>query len=101
MNAAIITGYASAFLLLAAVIWRTGRKRRSSERERAAAAQARIEREPCDYDGLLPPAPDNWPGTDPDVHDECELIWAMPARNPGLDRLRQAIRDEQQKGDQS
>ena len=33
--------------------------------------------------------------------DELELIYAMPEFEAGLNRLRQAIRDEQQKGDQA
>ncbi|MEV6833554.1 hypothetical protein AB0N17_03325 [Streptomyces sp. NPDC051133] len=41
------------------------------------------------------------PGADLGLRDECELIFGMPAREPGLDRLRWAIRDEQKKGDQS
>jgi hypothetical protein len=48
-----------------------------------------------------PGAPDNQPGQRADWQDQCELLWDMPARHPGLDRLRQAIRDEQQKGEQA
>jgi hypothetical protein len=33
------------------------------------------------------------------LHDECELLWDMPAYT-GVDRLRDAIRNEQHKGDQ-
>jgi hypothetical protein len=48
--------------------------------------------------------PDRQPGTDTALHDTCALLWDLPAHNPdlqaGCDRLWQAIRDEQQKGDQ-
>jgi hypothetical protein len=46
----------------------------------------------------VPAAPDNEPGIHLADHDECELLWAMNARNPGPDRLWAAIRNEQQKG---
>ena len=45
-------------------------------------------------------------GTDTALHDQCALIWDLPAHDPeleaGCDRLWAAIRDEQQnnKGDQ-
>jgi len=55
------------------------------------------------YDG---PDPDPRWGTDTALHDQCALIWDLPAHDPeleaGCDRLWAAIRDEQQnnKGDQ-
>ena len=54
---------------------------------------------------LLPAAPDNRAGLDVEAQDECELLWSLPAHlgndlEAGIDRLRQAIRDEQHKGDQ-
>jgi hypothetical protein len=43
------------------------------------------------------------PGINPGDQSECERIWSMPAYDPdgtaGFDRLRQAVRDEQQKGE--
>lgn len=70
------------------------------------------------------PEPDTEPGIDLALQDECELIWSMPAHDrataqitegltnlfkalgppptaegSGWDRLRDAIRDEQQKGE--
>jgi hypothetical protein len=45
----------------------------------------------------VPAAPDNEPGIHLAHHDECELLWAMDARNPGPDRLWAAIRNQQQK----
>ncbi|MFI2761344.1 hypothetical protein ACH5A3_21120 [Streptomyces echinatus] len=46
---------------------------------------------------LTPPARDGWPGRDTAALAECQQIWDLPTYNAGLDRLRQAIRDEQQK----
>jgi len=42
---------------------------------------------------------DTAPGINLADLDECRLLWDMPERHPGLDRLRAAIRDEQKKGD--
>jgi hypothetical protein len=39
------------------------------------------------------------PGINLADRDECELLWAMNARNPGPERLRAATRNQQQKGD--
>ena len=51
------------------------------------------------------PASETRPGTDLAEQDDLELLYSIPAHNPDvdarLDRLRQAVRDEQQKGDQS
>lgn len=50
--------------------------------------------------GLPPTAADNKPGAHIADHDECELIWSMPAFDPdldaGCDRLRQALRDHRE-----
>ena len=93
MTTAIVAGYAACFLALATAIWRTAPKyRRPSEAERAAAARQRV--------GITPDP--RW-GTDSAVQAACELIWDLPEYDPeldaGCDRLRQAIRDEQN-GDQ-
>jgi len=49
------------------------------------------------------PASETRPGTDLAEQDDLELLYSIPAHNPDLDarldRLRQAVRDEQQKGD--
>jgi hypothetical protein len=46
-----------------------------------------------------PPVLDVEPGIDLPLRDECELLYSLPARHPGPDRLRAAIRDQQQKGE--
>ncbi|MFD4968891.1 hypothetical protein [Streptomyces sp. NPDC058424] len=65
-----------------------------------------------------PAVVDTEPGINLADRDACELLWAMPAYDPatarlndrlatdphfaaGLDRLRRAVRDEQQKGEQA
>ena len=45
------------------------------------------------------PVIDTRPGIDLDARDTCELLYNLPARHPGPERLWQAIRDQQQKGD--
>lgn len=48
------------------------------------------------------PDPDAEPGHDVVLQDECELIWSVPVIDPaGLERLRTAVRDEQEKGGES
>jgi hypothetical protein len=64
---------------------------------REPSERDRIIREARARTGLPPAAPDNVPGVNGADLDECELIWATPD-TAGLDRLRQAIRDEQQNG---
>lgn len=44
------------------------------------------------------PVRDYEPGINLALRDDCELLWALPARHPGLDRLGMAIHREQQKG---
>ncbi|MFI8351242.1 hypothetical protein [Streptomyces sp. NPDC085596] len=44
---------------------------------------------------ITAPAVDTEPGCDLALRDECELLYAMPAWT-GLDRLRDAIRNDQQ-----
>ncbi|MFD7996874.1 hypothetical protein [Streptomyces mexicanus] len=46
-----------------------------------------------------PPELETEPGNDAALQDECELIWALPARSPGLERLRAAIRRQQKAAD--
>ncbi|MEU6597915.1 hypothetical protein [Streptomyces flaveolus] len=58
-----------------------------------AAATAKV-------DAALAPARDAGPGRDTAALAECERIWAL-TDDAGVDRLWQAIRDEQQKGDQA
>jgi hypothetical protein len=105
-------GYALVFAGLAVAVIRVCRTpRRPSEQERAAAAVARLG--PLSGPGLtaepevpVPAAPDNRPGIHLADHDECELIWSMPAVDLDLEAgcalLWQAVRDEQhkQKGEQ-
>ncbi|MFF7130336.1 hypothetical protein [Streptomyces sp. NPDC008240] len=91
----ISIAYGLVYGLLALAIWRVRRPRRPALEARIAAARERTA-----------PAPtaavrETEPGINLADHDACELLWSMPARHPGLDRLRQAIRDEQKKGEQA
>lgn len=43
------------------------------------------------------PVRDYEPGINLALRDDCELLWALPARHPGLDRLGMAVHREQQK----
>jgi hypothetical protein len=54
----------------------------------------------ADRTGHIPAAPDNEPGTNLADHDECELLWSVPAHTPrdpdfdaGCDRLLNAIHE--------
>lgn len=44
---------------------------------------------------------DTEPGVNLAAQDACELIWGMAPRDPGPERLKAAIRREQQKGEQA
>ncbi|NUR03716.1 MAG: hypothetical protein HOQ47_12720, partial [Streptomyces sp.] len=44
---------------------------------------------------------DTEPGVNLAAQDACELIWDMAPRDPGPERLKAAIRREQQKGEQA
>jgi hypothetical protein len=92
VNTVIDIGYGAVMLLLAVALWRLDRK----NQRRMAARQAAFIR------STLPPGKavrETEPGFNLADQDECELIWAMPAYT-GADRLRDAIRDQQTKGDQ-
>jgi hypothetical protein len=78
---------AASSLVFAATIWVLSRKPKPSQAARVAAAQART--------APTPPATDTRPGTNTAAADMCEQLWALPERHPGPERLRQAIRDEQ------
>lgn len=91
---AIIAAAVLAVLLVLAVMREGRRIRRAQEAVRPVGPG-------------VPAAPDNGPGSSYEDWDECELIESLgvytgPDLDAGLDRLRAAIRDEQQrKGDQA
>lgn len=74
---------------LAVALYRRERHRPSERDQLIAAAHTRA--------GLPPAADDNQAGTDLVLHDECELIYGMPALDPawdaGRERLWDAVRD--------
>lgn len=99
-TAAVFTGIVFAAWVVVAIWW-TSRSLRN-----AANVRDRIIADARARTGLTPPAPDNVPGINLADHDECELLWSVPAHTPrdprldaGCDRLLEAIRDEQHKGD--
>lgn len=100
---ALDVGYAAVIFALATAIVRVIRKRRRpSERERAAAARARIIRESCTRRVSISPNDPRLAGINAYLDDYAALDPQLaPVFAPGLDRLRQAIRDEQQKGDEA
>lgn len=51
--------------------------------------------------GYAPHPSDRRHGENPVTTAQLEAIYNLPELEPGFDRLRQAIRDEQQKGDHS
>jgi hypothetical protein len=104
-----INGAIAAFSVTAAVVlFRLCRTRRPSEAQRVVAARRRVGLTVWDFAAEkwidLPPGvkPGEGQMTARDVAeaDELELLYLAPAYDPGFDRLRQAIRDEQQNGDQ-
>jgi hypothetical protein len=102
MNTAMTAGYAAVIFALVTAIWRVSRKRRPSERERVAAARARIIRESCERPGSIASNDPRLPqGINTHLDDYAALDPQLaPVFAPGWDALRQAIRDEQQKGEQ-
>ncbi|MFG2269091.1 hypothetical protein ACGFNY_04875 [Streptomyces chartreusis] len=79
----------------------------------AASTRGRLIREAHERAGLPPAAPDNEAGTNTAWADECALIYSLPAHGEelgpppspdpmeaGLDRLRDAIRNDHTEGDQ-
>ncbi|MEU8968078.1 hypothetical protein AB0D11_02180 [Streptomyces monashensis] len=90
MNTAIVIGYATVFLALVFVIWRHMPRTPDAEQQRVGADNRYVApndpRLPAGLDRRL----DDYAALDPDL---------APVFAPGLDRLRRAIRDEQQKGD--
>jgi hypothetical protein len=105
INAAI-----AAFSVTAAVVlFRLCRTRRPSQAQRVAAARRRVGLTVWDFAAEkwidLPPGVPAGPGqmTARDVAeaDPLELLYLAPAYDPGLDRLWQAVRGEQENGDQT
>jgi hypothetical protein len=96
-------GYAAVFFALATAIWRARPTHRTSKRRRAAAARERIIRESLEARGYISPHDPRLPAwLDKRLDDYAALDPDLaPVFTPGLDRLRQAIRDEQQKGEQA
>lgn len=94
MNTIVTISYTVVFLLLAIAIWRVDRK----SRRRLAARHAAFIR------STLPPAKavrETEPGFNLALQDECELLINDPEFAARCDQLWQAIRDEQQKGEQT
>lgn len=69
----------------------------------AASSRDRLIREARERAGLPPAAVDNQQGSNHAWADECALIYSLPAYDPawdaGRERLWDAIRDEQNKGE--
>ncbi|WP_119581519.1 hypothetical protein [Streptomyces europaeiscabiei] len=94
--------------ILAAVLFSRHARRRPSETQRVAAARRRVGLTVWDFaaEKWIELAPGVQPGErqmtarDIDAADQLELLYLSNAYDPGIDRLRQAIRDEQQNGDQ-
>lgn len=104
INAAIVAFLATATV----VLYRLCRTQRPSEAQRVAAARLRVGLTVWDFAAekwidLAPggrPGPGQMTARDVAEADPLELLYLAPAYDPGIDRLRQAIRDEQQNGDQ-
>jgi hypothetical protein len=95
---------AALFLGLVFVFFRFVSRYRRADQARRCARQAFIESplpptQPVRQ--VTPAVLDTRPGTNLAAQDECELIWDMAAREPGPERLWWAVRDEQQRGEQS
>ncbi|WP_319052636.1 hypothetical protein [Streptomyces europaeiscabiei] len=92
--------------VLAAVLFSRHARRRPSEAQRAAVARRRVGLTVWDFaaEEWIELAPGVQPGggqmtaRDIDAADPLELLYLSNAYDPGIDRLRQAIRDEQQNG---
>lgn len=69
----------------------------------AASTRDRLIAEARERAGLPPAAPDNQPGNNHAWADECALIYSLPAYDPawdaGMERLWDAIRDNQNQHD--
>ena len=105
-TAAAVTVVVFLVVVLTAVHWLICRLRT------AASTRDLLIREAHQRAGLPPAAPDNQPGTNHAWADECALIYSMPAHGEehgqplspdpmgaGLDRLRDAIRNDHTEGD--
>lgn len=88
---AIAIAYGLVYGLLALAIWRVNRPRRPALKARITAAQKRT----------TPAVIDTEPGINLADQDACELMLNDPEFAAHCDRLWQAIRDEQQKGEQA
>lgn len=94
MNVAtvITIAYGLVYGLLALAIWRVRRPRRPALEARITAARART---------ISPAVIETEPGINLADLDACELMLNDPEFAAHCDRLWQAIRDEQQKGEQA
>ncbi|MDX3587314.1 hypothetical protein [Streptomyces europaeiscabiei] len=110
MNAETVINAAFAAVAVTAVVvfFRLSRSRWPSEALRVTAARRRVGLTVWDFaaEEWIELAPGVQPGErqmtarDIDAADQLELLYLSNAYDPGIDRLRQAIRDEQQNGDQ-
>jgi len=93
--------YAAFLLTFALVVWRVCREPRPKKRNTTTAAQHDVGPDNLrllqDLDAHL----DEYVCEDPDLWDAFGRGGNWDVFNPGLDRLRDAIRDEQQNGDQT
>lgn len=94
MNTLFNLGYAAVILLLAFGLWRLCRTTTREE----TARQALLEETNL---GFAPHPADPWQGSNPVTCDELERLWLLPELQPGIDRLLEDVRDEQQKGDRA
>lgn len=119
MNATTIANWFIVALLLTSAVlmlrWQIRRARAAdTERDRllfgpaeqpgAPSLEAHWDEDAQAWTGSPQPARpvlDTTPGIDLAARDECELLYSLPARHPGIERLKAAIRDEQQKGETS
>ena len=93
-NAAALAIAAVIALGFVALVYRAGCRIKQAD-----AQVARIYAETLDA-ASKPAVLDTEPGINLGLQDECALIWSVPSPDDaGFDRLRAAIRDEQQKGE--
>jgi hypothetical protein len=103
-GAVLVVGFLSfvAALLLFAAVWllfRLAARYRRAEQTCQAFTDTTTQPPARPVREVGPAVLDLTPGMDLGLQDDCALIYDMPAREPGPERLMWAIRREQQKGD--
>jgi hypothetical protein len=104
VNATTVANWLIVILLLTLAVlmlrWHIRHARTAdAERDRILFGSTQQPETPSLSPQPVPAAPDNEPGVHLADLDECRLLWDMPERHPGLDRLKAAIRNQQQKGE--